>query len=361
MNKKEIGPVLLFLLLFVLVYHMTFPQQQQLTTIKLYVPENDAPFFKRGHDIEIFDDIILVLENPKHHILTYSINDSDQLIFKGFLAEKGQGPGDVVLPIEMSIWEDKVAIIDSTACSFFSKGTSPNDKGIFLKKFKVLTGRVSFVYTANKIYFANPDPNSQFFIDVYSIEGKKIFQFGKDFILINYDLNKKIDRKFVKSIFYRGKLISDGKQIYYLNKAFGKVFVFDLKGKLVKTRSIELYFEPKQSAEILETYNKLLKEGIKREKDGSLSVVTPTFFRDAYLCNEKIYILNSLRECRISPYIKIRVLDKNSLNLLTTLIIKKNSDDEWIRSIAVKEVNKKPIIFATMETEEGNVIAKFGE
>jgi hypothetical protein len=68
-----------------------------------------------------------------------------------------------------------------------------------------------------------------------------------------------------------------------------------------------------------------------------------------------------LRECRISPYIKIRVLDKNSLNLLTTLIIKKNSDDEWIRSIAVKEVNKKPFIFATMETEEGNVIAKFGE
>ena len=55
------------------------------------------------------------------------------------------------------------------------------------------------------------------------------------------------------------------------------------------------------------------------------------------------------------------MLDKNSLELLTTLLIKKNSDEEWIQSFAIKEVNKKAIIFAAMETEEGTVIAKFEE
>ena len=185
------------------------PREQLLTVKKYYLPREDDPFFKRGNDIEVLDDIIFVLENINHHILTYSINSKDELIFKGFLA----------IP----------------------------------------------------------------------------------------------------------------------------------------------YFDPGLSSEIQEICERLQKNGIKREKNGSIALIAPNFFKDVYLCNDKIYILNSRRESLINPHIKIRVLDKNSLELLTTLLIKKNSDEEWIQSFAIKEVNKKAIIFAAMETEEGTVIAKFEE
>jgi hypothetical protein len=351
MNTKS--TVVLLALLLLMIYQQVFPQQRLLTVKKYYLPGEDTPFFKRGNDIEVIDDIIFVLENINHHILTYSINSKDELIFKGFLAEKGQGPGDLVLPMEMSIWDDKVAVIDGTALSFFSK------QGKFLNKFRFFDKRVSFVYTANKIYLANSNPGSLFLINVYSTDGEKLFQCGENLLPVKDEQDKKLRPGFMKSIFYMGKLVPDGKQVFYFNNPFGKVFVFDLDGKIIKTKDIVPYFDPGLSSEIQESYSRLQKNGIKREKDGSIRVVTPTFFKDVYLCNDKIYILNSLRESRINPHIKIRVLDKNSLELLTTLLIKKNSDEERIRSIAVKEVKGNPVIFAAMQTEEGSVIAKF--
>jgi hypothetical protein len=351
MNTKS--TVLLLALLLLMVHHPAFPREYLLTVKKYYLPGEDDPFFKRGNDIEVLDDIIFVLENINHHILTYSINSEDELIFKGFLAEKGQGPGDLVLPVEMSIWDDKVVVIDETALSFFSK------QGEFLNKFRYFDQRISFVYTANKIYLANTNPGSQFLINVYSPDGKKLFQCGENLLPVKDKQDKKLRPGVLKSIFYMGKLVTDGKQVFYFNNAFGKVFVFDLDGKIIKTKDIVPYFDPRLSSGMQETYTRLQKNGIKREKDGSIALVTPNFFKDVYLCNDKIYILNSMRESRINPHIKIRVLDKNSLELLTTLLIKKNSDEEWIRSIAVKEVNKKAIIFAAMETGDGTVIAKF--
>ena len=350
--------IILVAILFFLLFSSSISSRQQfLKVIKHYLPEEDTPFFKIANDVEIIDDLILVLENIKNHVLSYSINNSDRLIFKGFFIGKGQGPGETVLPTQMSVWDDKLTIIDSLGCSIFSK------EGKFLNKFRIFTGKISFVFTANKIYIASKNPNSSFLIDVYSLEGKKLFQFGENLLPVDYEINKNLNRGFVKSIFYNGKLVADAGKIYFFSNLFGKVFVFDLEGKNLETKNIASYFDPQISTKNLEGNNNMIKNGIKPVKyeNGSQGVSYFNFFDDIYLCNNKIYILNSMSESKARPHITIRVLDKDSLELINTLLIKKNSDEDMIRCLAVKEENGKVVIIAAMETMEGTEIAKFME
>lgn len=353
--KKTIKEIFLLLLALGIFTIWSFPEDT-ITIRKYYLPKEDDPFFKKGNDIEIIDNQILILENIRHHILIYTINNNDELEFKGFFATKGEGPGDILHPVEITIWEDKVAIIEHNGISFFS------NKGKFLNKFRIFTGYISVVYAADKIYYANTNQNNQSLIDVYSTEGKKLFQFGENLIDINYDVHhKKVSRDFVNGVFYKGKLISDGKLIYYLNQIFGKIFVFDLKGKKIKEKSIVPFFDKKFSQENLDKSKNLLEKGIKPDKYNQLRVVISSFFKDVYLCNDQIYILNSRYESFTNTNIKIRVIDKNSLELVNTIIIKKTSDEDWISSIAVQEVSGEPVIFAAMNTKEGSVLAKFME
>ena len=117
--------------------------------------------------------------------------------------------------------------------------------------------------------------------------------------------------------------------------------------------------DPKDASEVLEWNNKLLEKGIKPDKDNMISVTTKEFFSDVYLCNDKIYLLNSYRESLKSPVIKVRVLDKQKLELINTILIKKTSDEDRITSIAIKDVNGKSVIFAAMEIKDGSAIGKF--
>ena len=157
-----------FILLFFLFIQMG--TAQQLST-KYYLPKEDDPFFKRGRDIEIIGDMIIVIENVESHILKYHINSSDELEFKGFAAEKGKGPGDLWMPMESSLWNGKLAVIDQDSCSFFSNGDR------FVEKFRFFTGKISFSYFKDMVFIATAHIDNENLIDVYSTKGKKLFHF----------------------------------------------------------------------------------------------------------------------------------------------------------------------------------------
>jgi hypothetical protein len=355
-ENHSFSNVIFLLLLIVFLAEPVFPQiEKELTLKKYYFPKDDEPFFKRGNDIEIVDNAILVIENPKHHVLKYTVTTGDELEFKGFVTQKGLGPGDTFLPVEMHYLDEKLVIADESSFSFFSKDLK------FLSKFRKFSGGIPFVYTGERIFYANRSTKNRFLIDVYSRNGKKLFQCGGNPLNIDYDIHKGVDRSFVKGVFYKGKLVSDGHSIFYFNQLFGKVFVFDLQGKQVKETSIVSIFDPKMAKEILRHNNALLKEGIKRNKNNKVRVVTSPFFRDIYLCKNKIYILDNHYARPAGDFIKIMVLEKNSLELEHTFLIKKDSNEDRIRSMAVKEVNGRAVIFAAMNTEDGTVIAKFKE
>ncbi len=301
---------------------------------------------------------LFAVSNWDHKILKFQINEGLKLVKT--IGRSGEGPGDLSFPVRISIWDGEIAVRSNRKISFFDLN------GNFLRNFRIFHGGINFVYVKDKIYYVFSPPESEYLIEVYNKEGKKISQFGKKFIKINFSLFVGLNPFNVENFVYSGysgtTIVTDGVYIYYLNPKFGNFIKFKLDGEKVMEKSIGLYFG-KKGEEILKENKKMwIKEGIDLRKTNN-ELKDYNLFKDVYICGKNLYLLQenqTLKEKFEEEVVNILTFDKDSLKFSKTYKIKKTKDESFI-SLAVSEREGKLIFYLSKISEKDYIIAEYIE
>lgn len=350
MNSKYI-----YIILVIFLFTIPFFSSDGYLIRRVFSQKPTDPLFKYGVDMGISGQHLYIVNNRKSFVLSYRLGDTVE--FERQIGRFGQGPGDCHLPIEVSQWNNILALKDQYGFSFFT------EDGRFLSKFRVFSPWISFVYVNDKIYYATSKPKSRYMIICFEKDGKKVAEFGEKYLDI--DFKKSIGKSpyYIETLLYEGKLLSDGKKIYYFSAKFGDVRVFKLDGKLIDKKNItEIFGETGRT--IVANNTEMLKHGIKERPNGTI----PDYmlFKDSYLCKNKIYLIDKIISGKFisdkTEKVDVMALDKDTLKLVKKYWLTLYPE-EYIHSFAVIEKEGEPIFYITMTTAEvgGTDITEFKE
>lgn len=328
------------------------------TIIPLDINKTD-PIFKTASDIRILGDYILLVENFKHRILKYKLGD--KLAFKQQLGQRGLGPGDLNLPVRLSIAQAKVAVRDSLGYSIF------DSTGKFQKRFRIFSNSSSFVFWDNKVYCVVQSPSLKHLIEVYSDTGKKLADIGKKYLSIEH-LYKKTEKRnkphLVDYYFYSNLILVDQKGVYYLDMKFAQVLKFDKTGKQIFHKDIASFFGKEGNA-IKQKNTEISNDRLPINRG---RIQQYKFFEDARLVGDNIYLFcyddreykKIIDTPRVKYNLNIRVLNKDTLKLVNQFVIPVDRKKERMYCFDVIEKNGKPVFYiATSNTEYDNFLAEY--
>lgn len=350
MYKKQ--NILFFLLFICLVsVNFLFGEEKWLVRKNCFPKGEEKITFISVPDLEITEDSIYIVENYSgHRILVYTRDGK----LKKIMGKEGKEPGELILPIYISIWNKEVAVMDNAVLTFFKTD------GSYIRRFNPFVNDVSFVYIKDKIYIFTAVPDKESLIDVFTPEGEFISEFGEELFKLDFSLFKGMNTIHAAGFVYDGKLLSDGKYLYYVNTKFGKALVFSLNGKKIAEYDIAKLFEDGEKVR-QNNEKRWLKEGIDLKKTKG-RIPVHNMFEDAYLCEDKIYFLTRkiihLKERWEMEY-KINVVDKNSFKLKDLYKIK-TEENERVIALAVEVKNNVLIFYFTMMvSDKPSIVAEY--
>jgi len=311
----------------------------------------DIPFIAYGNDMVADGNYLYILENLKSTVYKCGFNQEVQLV--NTFASRGEGPGEIYLPMELSLWAGQLTIKDERGFSFFGKD------GSFLHRFMVFTPRISFVSHDERVYYATANKNSSNLIDVYEQSGKKVNSFFSKFLEIHPAESFKAANT-LEMYFYGGKLLADGEFIYYLNTTFGRFEKFNLDGESLVRKDAADDFGP--SGRYVASKN-------QDYLDNPFSIEGKNFdiyemFQDACIFENSIYTLSQpyrAVEGEVSPLKNyVFVFDTNDLKLQKRWVIDLMDGDE-IHSFVVGKRGDKLVIYAIIETNVDVQLFEFSQ
>lgn len=221
---------------------------------------------------------IYAVGNREHTIFKFSPEGKLLLTFGGW----GQGPGELQWPAWISVNKElnQVLIIDNIGISIY------DSEGKFIKKIRTFIPPLSLCATRNGVILLQPTPDKKEMINYYDHQGRLILSCGEKY-QIDYSLSKEIQPGYLDRLVNDGKILSDGKLIYYVSHVFGEIKTFDFSGKLILRKKITGI---KNLERVSREYEKqFFKNGIKRNKDGTIT--TRLIFDDSCMAGPNIYLL----------------------------------------------------------------------
>ena len=144
---KKAG-ILLFIFIIKFAYGDVY---NKLEKIEMKFEQKQESFFKNIADMDIYKDLLFIVDNKDYRVLKFKIN-KDRFAYQTSIGRLGQGPGDLELPIRLSIWNDILAIHDQQGISFFDIA------GNFRTKFRLFSGGISFLFLNERIYHVAANP-----------------------------------------------------------------------------------------------------------------------------------------------------------------------------------------------------------
>lgn len=317
----------------------------------IYSMSDDDHIFKFANEFAISGNEMFLIENMKGRFYKYLIKNNTLKLIK-IIAERGQGPGDLYLPIHICVANDMVIIKDEIGLNYFKKD------GTFVNKFRVFSPILSFAPVNDKIVLLQSILDNPILFNLYENNGRMVKGFGEKFLKIDYSKSKDVNKFSVCSYFYEGKVLSDNRYIYYFNSQFGQVLVFDFNGKKIMEKDISPLFGD-SGKYILKKNNEYLKQGINK-KDGSYYVYY--FFKNIEIFGNAFYILGidrSKDEANLSINTAfIMVINKNTLALEKKYLIKLEKG-EAIYNFAIGDRNGFPYFLVFMDTTENSEFVEF--
>ncbi|MDJ0838866.1 MAG: hypothetical protein QNK37_20270 [Acidobacteriota bacterium] len=310
---------------------------------------DDQAWLTLSTDMAFVGDYLYVVENPKHQVKKVRVQST--VTFEGYLAQKGEGPGEVWLPIELLTREDGSIIVkDNRGFSFF------DTKDDFQHRFRVFTSWISATWLSGRIYYAAADPGKDQLIFPYTPNGKKGAAFAPKFLQVDTARGDMVRLAHNESYLYEGRLLTDGRTLFYLNKTFGKAWTFDDKSKLLSEKNLTGIFGP-HGAMVVEKNKNYLENPHEMEKpEGFLNY---SLFDDAFLLEDNIYLLRVVNALDgfIPAHKDIFVLDKKTLTLKEVLKVP-FKPGEYFWTFAARVENGKHRLYAIIDMgEDTNLVA----
>ncbi|MDJ0837251.1 MAG: hypothetical protein QNK37_12090 [Acidobacteriota bacterium] len=292
-------------------------------------------------DMIFAGDRLYLIENQRHRVLQIDLSTPENL--GKVIARKGEGPGEVWLPIELAPQTDGGFVVqDNRGFSFFGAD------GCFQDRFAVYTAWIAFTARDKRLFYLSAAPHSDFLIHVFQNDGEKIQSFMPKYLKVTSAAGDAGTIADHEGYFYRAVLAADGEFLYYLNSTMGRFDKYTLSGELVLSRNAAVDFGP-QGMFLLEKNREYLAHPAKMEKP--TGYLAYEMFQDAYLAHGKLYILRwvDFMDDFTSERKDILVFDTKTLTLERKLHFTLKTG-EMARCIAVRGSRAKPEIFTTIDS-----------
>lgn len=260
-------------------------QTVNLDRIEVTIDFKEEGYYRSIPFIALDRDLFFITDNFAHRVLEYRFGGY-KLEFLRAIGRPGQGPGDLTLPMNISISADTLAVKDESGISFFGLD------GSFKNRFPLLSWAETMMFRGDEIYATSYDSAKADLIQVYSRKGESLrsFQDKKKFYPIRYDIINGLSPAQVQRYVYAGLLRANGKSIFFLSKRFGNVLRFDPDGRATGSWEISHILGDNEKAKAAENRRMFLEEGFDLEKI-KRRVPHNYLFEDAQVVNGRLYLL----------------------------------------------------------------------
>lgn len=322
-----------FILALILLYEaiiipLSSDDLKELKHVSSYPSKNNDIFFKPIICLDILDNQIYGVDNLDNKVIKFNITHPE-ITYSSDIGRPGQGPGDLMHPMYLSIWQQRICIKDGGAFSFFEKS------GEFISRFKTFEGNDVFVYRNGEIFWLNPKLNENQLIDVYNEEGLRVRTFGRK--KLNVDSKAFLNPPSILSEVYSGSLLSDANALYYFNSRFGYYEIYSFNGQLIRSGSINDGFGDR--GEKVPAFNSAVYIERTKDKKERSGYPLPVVFERAYMCKSSIYFAGTRIMAKgESTIIDIKEFSRETMKLKGEYFIKK-ADVCRLDAFAVLEQN----------------------
>lgn len=311
---------------------------------------DESPYFKSSIGMKYHEGHLYYVANPYHKILKFKY--SGDLIFKKSIGRKGQGPGDLFLPIGIKTYKGNLVVSDNNKISFFDAS------GKFIRNFNHFSVGTEFLVQDDKVFLLSPKPQKETLIKVYSLVGKMQGYAGKKFLSPD---SKARNIYLQEQILYKGILLNNGDNVDYISQLFGVLQKIDKSGEIVFTKDIsgvfsELLLKRKERNEKM-----FLKGEFKFSSRGPLRIPTIPLFRAACVKGDYIYFLGpnlTTKEYREKKFVEIRAVNKTSLKLHKVYKFFLDHNEDSIKLFDIKDINTdgRAVFLALVDTEAAGYV-----
>jgi hypothetical protein len=265
--------------------------------------------------IAMHNDLFFISDNFKHRILVFRFH-KNLLEFCRAIGQPGQGPGDLMLPTDISVSADSLAVRDELGISFFGSD------GVYKSRFTLLSKSTAMLYLKPDVYIATCDSRSPDLIQVYAESGKMSLSFQEKRALhpLRYDIHKGLSPDSVERIVFDGILRAEGSSLYYLSRRFGDFVKYGLSGKAIIKKELAPLLSDNERAKSEENRRMFIDDGFDLIKNNRM-VPNLHLFSDAQILNGRLYLLIDgwdLSKKKMKSTIEFVEIDIGSWRILNT-------------------------------------------
>jgi len=272
-------------------------------------------FYKSIPFIALQGDLFFITDNFAHRVLEYRFR-GNTLEFLRAIGRPGQGPGDLMHPMDISISADILAVKDESGISFFGLD------GDFKNKFPLLSWAETMMFTGEEIYTTSYDEAKPNLIQVYSRKGESLrsFQNKKSLYPIRYDIHKGLSTDQLGRTVFEGLLRRDGQSIYFLSRRFGNVLRFGPSGSKKGNWELSQILGKNEKAKAAVNRKTFLEEGFDLAKNKG-RIPHNYLFEDAQFVGGRLYLLlenYDLVANKVKPAIEFVEIDPEAWAVIGT-------------------------------------------
>lgn len=245
----------------------------------------DDGFYTTIPFIALQDGVFFISDNAKHRVLSYRFQEN-KMEFLRSVGQPGQGPGDLMRPMEIGASGDRLAVSDEHGISFFGRD------GEFKTRFRLLSKSITMLYLKPEVYLANYDSGIPNLIQVYSEAGEMLrsFQEKRSLHPLRYDIHNGLSPDSVERIIFDGVLRGEGPSLYFISRRFGDFVEYDSSGKAIIKRDLASLLAGDERAKVKENRRMFLDEGFDLIKNNRM-VPNLYLFNDAQVMDGRLYLL----------------------------------------------------------------------
>ena len=296
-------------------------------------------------DMLLVGNHLYIAENRISRLQKLELGE-DSARFVRVLATKGDGPGELHLPMELFETSDGgVGLRDNRGYVSFDR----EDR--FSRRTVLGPGRIGCASIGDEVYHMWFRSDSEDLIHVFDREGSRVRSFFPKY-LAETGVKDRYHR--AEAYFYSGKLLDDGRLLYYVAGTQGKLVAMKPNGEIVRERSILGDFGP---------LGTLVREGFERYRDDPSLMNNPKgytpyyLFRDAYLAGGKIYLGQWLTYSELpqSDRRAVHVYDIDTLEPIERIAFPSRRG-EWVMSFVVDEQGNIVLAMNTLEDDDYQLV-----
>ena len=340
------------MLYILILYQLAAQNSSEIPRGKIFNLDDDSNIV-HGNDIIIDGNQLYLLENRKGFVAKGLFLGDDHIGRFVPVAGKGEGPGELNLPVEffLDASSDKLIIKDERGF------TTLTTNGDYVNRFRVFTFHIGFTCMGGHIYHASGNPLSDTIIDVYDYVGNKKRSFLKKFLAIETSNDSFRAQSFRDGYLYKGIMLTDNRYLFYLNKTFGIFYKLQPDGEEILRRDLSKNF--KHGEFVVSKNDEYHKKGFNLKDRISIYEL----FNDAFITENHIYLYcrsNYFAQLGLqkNPAISIYVFDKETFDFIRTFSLE-NHEDQQFNAFTLTEKDGLVRAFALIDVDVGFQVVEY--